>query len=81
MRVLLQRKDQGLYFQAPDDWIADCHEARDVGNSTAAIDDCLHQRLSGVQIVLKFDDEKYDIIFPLLPLSPDPSLGISPRLL
>ena len=42
-------------------------EAMDFVSSTAAIDFCAINKLSGVQLVLKFDEEKYDIVLPVLP--------------
>jgi hypothetical protein len=35
-------------------------------SSTAAIDFCVKNRLNNLQLVLKFDEQKYDIVLPLL---------------
>jgi hypothetical protein len=66
MRVLLQQKDNGLYFQDPDLWTADALQAKDFITSTAAIDFCVAQRFKGVQMVFKFDQQHYDIVLPVI---------------
>lgn len=64
MRILLQQKDTGLYFKDVDSWTADAAEAMDYVNSTAAIEFCVANKLDAVQVVLKFQDEKYEIVLP-----------------
>jgi len=64
MRILLQQNDTGLYFKDIDSWTADSPEAMDFLSSAAALEFCAANRLAGVQIVLKFDGEKYDIVLP-----------------
>jgi hypothetical protein len=39
----------------------------DFVNSTAAIDFCVSNKLKEVQLVLKFDEQQYDIVLPVLP--------------
>jgi hypothetical protein len=39
-------------------------EAVDFVNSTAAIEFCAQERLAGVQLVLKFERERYEIVLP-----------------
>ena len=67
MRILLQQRDSGLYFEAMDAWTADPAEAMDFVSSTAALDYCAANRLLGVQIVLKFEEEKHEIVLPAMP--------------
>jgi len=71
MRILLQQKETGLYFIDQGNWSAASVEAMDFVSSTAAIDYCISHKLTGVQLVLKFEEEKYDIVLPVLPNSPD----------
>jgi hypothetical protein len=61
MRVVLQQIATKLYFQAEGKWTLDPGEARDFGSSLKAIDYCLDQKMSGVEVVLKFSEAKYDI--------------------
>jgi hypothetical protein len=65
MRILLQQKDTGLYFRNVGLWVPNASEAMDFMSSTAAIDFCAANKLGGVQLVLKFTEEKCDIVMPL----------------
>jgi hypothetical protein len=67
MRILLQQKQTGLYFKDVGDWTRVSKEAMDFLSSTAAIDFCAVNKISDVQLVLKFDEQKYDIVLPVLP--------------
>jgi hypothetical protein len=66
MRILLQQKDTGLYFRDIDSWDSDPSEAMDFLSSTSAIDFCVANKISNVQLVLKFDEQRYDIVLPVL---------------
>ena len=71
MRILLQRRDSGLYFQDLDLWTPDSAAAMDFVSSPAALDFCAANKLAGVQIILKFDAEKHEIVLPaMLPQAP-----------
>ena len=65
MRILLQQRDTGLYFREVGSWTASNLEAMDFISSSAAIDFCVQNKLSGVQLVLKFDQQQYDIVLPV----------------
>ena len=67
MRILLQQKETGFYFKDIGSWARTSAEAMDFVSSTAAIDFCAVNNLSEVQLVLKFDEQKYDIVLPVLP--------------
>lgn len=66
MRILLQQKETGLYFKDIDSWTRNSAEAMDFLSSTAAIDFCVTNKLSGVQLVLKFEEHRYDIVLPVV---------------
>lgn len=66
MRILLQQKDTGMYFRNVGLWVPDAAEAMDFVSSTAAIDFCTANKLGGVQLVLKFTEEKCDIVMPVI---------------
>jgi len=70
MRILLQQKESGLYLKDLESWSAKSAEAMEFVNSTAAIDFCVANRLKGVQLVLKFDEQRCDIVLPLV-MAPD----------
>ncbi len=67
MLILVQQKETGLYFKDIDAWTPNTSEAMDFVSSTAAIDFCVSNKLTGVQLVLKFEEEKCDIVLPVLP--------------
>lgn len=70
MRILVQRTDSGLYFKDIQSWAVDHTEAMDFVSSTAAIDFCVANQLKDVHLVLKFDEQRYDIVMPVVPLRP-----------
>jgi hypothetical protein len=65
MRILLQQEDTGLYFKDIGLWADNSRDAMDFVSSTAAIEFCAANKLKGLQIVLKFEEEKYDLVLPL----------------
>jgi hypothetical protein len=65
MRILLQQKDSGLYFRDIESWDPNPFEAMDFLSSTAAIDFCVANKISNVQLVLKFEEQRYDIVMPV----------------
>lgn len=65
MRVLLQQKNSGLYVRADGVWTGSVLEAYDFLSSSQAIDYCLVRRLSGLQLVLKFDEQNHDIVLQM----------------
>lgn len=65
MRILLQQTDTGLYFKDIALWADNSRDAMDFVSSTAAIEFCATNKLAGLQIVLKFDEERCDIVLPL----------------
>lgn len=67
MRILLQQKETGLYFKDVGLWTRVSVEAMDFVSSTAAIDFCAVNKILDVQLVLKFDEQKYDIVLPVFP--------------
>ena len=69
MRILVQQKETGLYFKDVGSWVRETAEAMDFVSSTAAIDFCVTNKLPGVQLVLKFEDQKFDIVLPVQPLA------------
>ena len=73
MRILLQQKDSGLYFRDIESWDPNPFEAMDFLSSTAAIDFCVANKISNVQLVLKFEEQRYDIVMPVQIQPSEPS--------
>jgi hypothetical protein len=74
MRILLQQRETGLYFRDVGSWTRNHAEAMDFVNSTAAIEFCVLNKLSGVQLVLKFEEQQYDIVLPVAAPADQPGL-------
>jgi len=68
MRILLQQKETGLYFKDVGSWVRHSVEGMDFVSSSAAIDFCVANKLDDVQLVLKFDEQEYDIVLPMRPM-------------
>jgi hypothetical protein len=66
MRILIQQKETGLYFKDVGSWTRNPPDAMDFLSSTTAIDFCVMNKISGVQLVLKFEEQQYDIVLPVL---------------
>lgn len=76
MRILIQQKDNGLYFKDIEAWTRNPLEAMDFLSSTGAIDFCVLNKITRVQLVLKFEEQQYDIVLPVLTR---PGSGDEPR--
>jgi hypothetical protein len=67
MKIVLQQRDTGLYFKDIESWVAKSSEAMDFLSSSVAIEFCVANKLAGVQVVLKFQDQPYEIVLPMMP--------------
>jgi len=67
MRILLQHKQTGLYFKDISSWVRSGSDAMDFVSSTTAIDFCVTNKLNEVHLVLKFEEQRYDIVLPMQP--------------
>lgn len=65
MKVLLQQKSSGLYLKGAGAWTPDTWDAMDFLSSSRVTEFCADHKLSGVQIVLKFEEQHYDIVLPM----------------
>ena len=66
MRILLQQKDTGLYFKDVGTWSRDPADAMDFLSSSKAIEFCQMNKIADVQLVLKFEEQLYDIVLPMV---------------
>ena len=66
MRILIQKKDSGLYFKDIEDWTANSVHAMDFLSSTTAIEFCVLNKIKGVHLVLKFEEEHHEIVLPFV---------------
>ncbi len=65
MKVLLQHRESGLYLKEVGVTTGDRREALDFLSSTQAIKFCAANKISGMQIVLRFDEQHFDIVLPM----------------
>ena len=66
MKVLLQNKESGLYLKEAGVTTRDTLEAMDFLSSSRAIEFCAIRKINGMQIVLRFDEQHYDIVLPMV---------------
>ena len=66
MRILIQQTETGLYFKDIESWSPESSDAMDFLSSTAATEFCGLNKLEAVHIVLKFEEQKCDIVLPVL---------------
>lgn len=79
MRILLQQKETGLYFENLGLWAPSSKEAMNFPSSAAAIEFCATHHIQGVHLVMKFDDYPYDIVLPVHPVVPPEPPGERPN--
>jgi hypothetical protein len=65
MKVLLQHKESGLYLKEIGVTTPERAEAMDFLSSTQAIEFCLTHKITGMHIVLRFDEQHFDIVLPM----------------
>ena len=65
MKILVQNCVTHLYLKYLSEWTSDAEEAQNFVSSHRAMIFCAQHRLPAVQIVLKFDSERYDISLPI----------------
>ena len=65
MRVLLRSTDSRNYIQDGDKWTADPGSARDFGTSGRAVLFAMENHLTGLEVVLAFENSQYDLAIPL----------------
>ena len=66
MRILIQKKDSALYFKDIEDWTASSVHAMDFLSSTTAIEFCVLNKIKGVHLVLKFEEDHHEIVLPFV---------------
>ena len=65
MKILLQNCVNHLYLKGVQEWTAEPSEAKSFPTSENAISYCTEHQISAVQVVLKFDERRYDIQVPI----------------
>jgi hypothetical protein len=64
MKVFVQHALSFQYLKRDFGWTTNCSDAMEFGTSLQAMEFCWRYNLSEIQVVLKFEDARYDIVLP-----------------
>jgi hypothetical protein len=70
MKVFLRDTQTGWYYQEPSKWTPAQEEAHDLAQVARAVERIFEAHLEHVEILLCYDDPRYDLV---LPVPPSPS--------
>jgi hypothetical protein len=69
MKVFLRNTQTGWYYQGPSQWTPEQAAALDLHQVTRAVERIFEAHLENVEILLSYDDPRYDLVLPV-PASP-----------
>ncbi len=72
MKVLLRNIVTGQYYQGPSRWTSDMESALDLKQTSKAVQLVFDSRLENVEVVLCYDDPRYNIVLPFTKSNPNP---------
>lgn len=72
MKVFLRSTQTGRYYQGPSQWTPEQDTALDLKQVAQAVELIFAAHLEDVEILLCYDDPRYDLV---LPVPPSPSRG------
>jgi hypothetical protein len=61
MKVLLRNTQTGLFYAGPEQWTHQQTEATDFEAPDRALDQVSHGKLSGVEVVIHFEETQFNI--------------------
>lgn len=61
MRVLLRHMETGLFYAGPAAWTSEQSDARDFYDTARALDAASAEYLGPIELVMSFEDPKFDI--------------------
>ena len=70
MKVFIRHTKTGWYYQEPSQWTPDPGKGCDLGQVAKAVERIFELHLENVEILLSYDEPRYDLI---LPVPPSPS--------
>ena len=70
MKVFLRHTQTGWFYQGPSQWTPDQAVAMDLQQVARAVAHIFESHLENVEILLSYDDPRYDLV---LPVPPSPS--------
>jgi hypothetical protein len=78
MKVFLRNTETGWFYQEPARWTPEQVEAQDIAQVARAVELIFAAHLENVEILLCYDDPRYDLVLPVPP-SPFRQDPLSPR--
>ncbi len=69
MKIILQNSQSKAFFTANNGWNSEIASARQFGTSQELWGFCTANRLKNVQMVVKFEDARFDMVIPFVPES------------
>ncbi len=76
MKVYIRNTQTGWYYQEPSKWTAEQATACNLGAVARAVELIFEAHLENVEILLCYDDPRYDLV---LPVPPSPSRPEPPK--
>ena len=76
MKVFIRDTRTGWYYKEPSTWSPEQDEASDIGQVAKAVERIFEAHLENVEILLSYDEPRYDLI---LPVPPSPSRSDSSK--
>jgi hypothetical protein len=65
MKVLLRSTQTNKYYQSPSEWTPDEQEALDLKQTSRAVELVFDARLENVEVLLCYEDPRYNIVLPV----------------
>ena len=65
MKIVIRDHSRGLYLARKNRWVTDLKKAKDFQSGVAAIAEIRRNKLSGVDLLHVFPDQKYNFAVPL----------------
>ena len=62
MKVFIRDTQTGWYYQEPSKWTPDQEAAWDLGQVARAVERIFEAHLENVEILLSYDDPRYDLV-------------------
>jgi hypothetical protein len=78
MKVFIRNTKTGWYYQELSKWTPDQEAACNLGQVARAVERIFEAHLENVEILLSYDEPRYDLILPVPP-SPSRSDSLKPR--
>ena len=69
MKVFLRNTQTGWFYQGPSRWTPDQASALDLEQVARAVTQIFESHLEHIEILLSYDDPRYDLVLPVPPVT------------